>query len=150
MVNGYGRIRTPKMCCLSIDLGKKFDIDAILSALSALGFAPLFTKMLWNDMSSASFSLLIEGSPTLPFKNQRGIMQGDPLTPILFDMVMDVLSRLIYKELRAKRMVTYQVNIATSITHLSDILIFSKANVKSLKSMKGTLDVSLPFLMTEN
>lgn len=102
---------------------------------------PLFTKMIWNTISSASFSVLIEGSPIPPFKNHRGIRQGDFFSPILFDMVMDIISRLIEREVREKRIDT-QVNETTSITHLmyaDNVLIFTKDNRKSLNAIKKIL-----------
>lgn len=56
---------------------------------------------------------------------------------------MDTLSRLIEtREVREKRIDTYQVNGSTSITHLlyaDDVLIFSKANQKSLRAIKSIL-----------
>lgn len=76
------------------------------------------------------------------FKNKREIRQGEPLSPILFEMTMDILTRLIEKEIGGKRIDTYQVNGATSITHLkydNDVLIFSKANQKSLEAIKKIL-----------
>lgn len=53
-----------------------------------------------------------------PYTNHRGIRQGDPLSPIHFYLVMDNRSRLIEKEVKEKRMDTYMVNGATSISHL--------------------------------
>lgn len=64
-------------------------------------------------------------------------------------MVMDVLSRLIEREVWSKNMDTYQVNGATFITYLmyeDDVLILTKANPKSLKVVKSLLDVSIHFL----
>lgn len=52
-------------------------------------------------------------------------------------MLMDVLSRLIEKEIRNKRYDVFIVNVATSISLLmcvDEILLFSKANSKSLNS----------------
>lgn len=80
MLYGFGRKRTPKRFCLSIDLKKASDIvkwEAITGTLEALGFSALFIKMVWNAVPSAFFSVLTEGSPTLPFKNPRGIRQGE-------------------------------------------------------------------------
>lgn len=59
---------------------------------------------------------------------------------------MDVLSRLIEKRMRKKKLDTYQVHGATSITHLiyiDDALVFSKAKPKSIHSIKALQESSL-------
>lgn len=46
-------------------------------------------------MSSASFVVLVNGSPSRLFKASRGIRQGDPLSPFLFTMVVEALCGLL-------------------------------------------------------
>lgn len=61
---------------------------------------------------------MVEGTSTRPFTDERGVRQGDPLSPILFDLVMDVLSRMIIQEVEEKKISNYMVNGSTSISHL--------------------------------
>ena len=48
----------------------------------------------WNKgcLTSASISILVNGSPTSEFKPQRGLRQRDPLAPLLFDLVAEGLT----------------------------------------------------------
>ena len=42
-------------------------------------------------------SIIINGSPTKPFKLERGLRQGDTLSPFPFVLVVEVLNKLINK-----------------------------------------------------
>lgn len=118
MLYGFERRRTPKRYCLSIDLRKAFytvKLEAIISTLKAYGFSPHLCKIIWNCISTTSFSIFVEGSSIPPFRNHRGYQTGRPPSQIQFYIIMDVLRRLIEREVEAKRIDTYKVNGATFI-----------------------------------
>lgn len=46
-------------------------------------------------ISTVKFSFLLNGSSSNFFGNSRGVWQGDPLSLLLFDIVMEVLSRML-------------------------------------------------------
>lgn len=78
---GFGRKRTPRRVCLSVDLRKAFDSlkwDAILEALRAMGFSTDFRNLIRNYIVTASFSVIVEGSPSRPFDNSKGTQAGRP------------------------------------------------------------------------
>ena len=54
-------------------------------------------KWIWGCLSSVSYSILINGRPRGKFSRSRGLRQGDPLSPFLFIIVVDVLGRLVDK-----------------------------------------------------
>ena len=62
--------------------------------LRRLGFNE--TRVIWikGCLASSSVSILINGRPTKEFMLQKGLRQGDPLAPFLFNIVGKGLSGL--------------------------------------------------------
>ena len=46
-------------------------------------------------ISTTKFSILINGTPVDFLGSTRGVRQGDSLSPLLFDIVMEALSRML-------------------------------------------------------
>lgn len=57
-------------------------------------FDELFREMVMLCVWTTSFSVLIEGSPLEVFHAQCGVRHSDPLSPFLFVVVIEYLSRL--------------------------------------------------------
>ncbi|GKA04326.1 putative RNA-directed DNA polymerase, eukaryota, reverse transcriptase zinc-binding domain protein [Tanacetum coccineum] len=59
--------------------------------LLSLGFGSKWRSWIRACLHSSRASILINGSPTSEFSIKRGLRQGDPLSPILFILVMEGL-----------------------------------------------------------
>eukprot|EP00253_Pinus_taeda_P022901 PITA_22901 len=85
---------------MQLDLSKAYDkvswtyLEAILEAF---GFSKQWIKWILALIKSPRYSILVNGAPSAPFSPSRGIRQGDPLSPFLFVILMEGLSRLIAK-----------------------------------------------------
>ena len=60
-----------------------------------MGFGERWIKRIEWSISTMRFSVLINGSPSGFFQSSRGLRQGDPLSPYLFMIVMEVFSCLL-------------------------------------------------------
>jgi len=95
------------------------------------GFHPTWVNWIRICVSSTSFSVLINGSPFGLFTPTRGLGQGDPLSPFLFILGTEVLSRLFLQQESIG--ILKGIKIARSsapINHLlfaDDLIIFAKA-----------------------
>jgi len=90
-------------------------------------------------VGSVSFSVLINGRPYGRFNAERGLRQGDPLSPYLFILCSDVLSSLLDHAQQEKRIQGIRIsNGGPAITHLlfaDDLLFFLKANQENSQEL---------------
>jgi hypothetical protein len=132
---------------LKMDMEKAFDRmewNFLLAILEILGFSSTWISWIKIYISTPSFSILLNDSPSGYFSPSKGLRQGDPLSPFLFILGSEVFSRLMFKEESLGSLQGLQIaRNCPTIHHLlfaDDLLIFGKATVIVATSIKSCLD----------
>ena len=90
--------RKEKGLICKLDIEKAYDSinwKFLLKVLQNMGFGSKWVGWMWSYLSSAKFSVLVNGVPASFFPSTKGLRQGDPLSPYLFVMGKEVLDVLI-------------------------------------------------------
>jgi hypothetical protein len=121
------------LMALKLDMERAFDRmewSFLFKVLSSLGFSSKWIHMIDQCISTVSFSILVEGSPFGKFAPSRGLRQWDPLSPFLFILGSEALSRLLIKEELAGNLHGIKISRnSPPVSHLlfaDDLMVFSK------------------------
>ena len=130
------------------DITKAYDRlewNFLEETMRRMGFHDKWISWIMKCISSVTFSVLINGSPEGFITPQRGIRQGDPLSPYLFILCAEVLSHLMNQAQFSRRLLGVKIsNQAPAINHLlfaDDSLFFSLANARSGTQLKKILEL---------
>ncbi|RVW87786.1 LINE-1 retrotransposable element ORF2 protein [Vitis vinifera] len=129
-----------------IDFEKAYDHvrwDFLDQVLEKKGFSPKWRKWMNGCLSSVSYAVLVNGSAKGWVKASRGLRQGDPLSPFLFTLVADVLSRMLVRAEERNMLEGFRVGRnRTRVSHLQfadDTIFFSNTREEDLQTLKSLL-----------
>lgn len=122
---------------LKLDMSKAYDRvewDFLRKVLIFMNFPTRLIEVIMKCVTSVSYGILINGTPTPWFLPERGLRQGDPLSPYLFILCVEAFSGLYVEQMKQKTLHGVVVaRGAPEISHLffaDDSLIFSRATLE--------------------
>ena len=148
LVDSTMRRKEQGLVC-KLDIEKAYDSiswEFLYRVMNRMGFGTRWLSWIKWCISTASFSVLFNGSPTGFFPSSKGLRQGDPLSPYLFVIGMEALSCLINRAVEGNYFAGSRIAVGRGedmvISHLlyaDDTLIFCQANKEQLKYLSWIL-----------
>ena len=143
----YHRPMSPPRCAIKVDIHKAFDSlnwDFIFEALRRMNFPPVFVNWVYACISGAMFSININGSLEGYFKGNSGLRQGDPLSPYLFVLAMEVFSACLIKSTVVESFHYHWRTKDIKLNHLifaDDVFLFCRGDVGSAEALLEGLNL---------
>lgn len=137
----YSRQQHQPLYMASLDIAKAFDSvshQAILDTLRTAGVPGLMVEYIAETYRQSSTRLQSEGWLSHAIHPSCGVKQGDPLSPVIFNMVIDRLFASLPKEVGIR----IGGSVINSIAYADDIALFA-LTPEGLQSM---LDTAATFL----
>ncbi|GJS09808.1 RNA-directed DNA polymerase, eukaryota, reverse transcriptase zinc-binding domain protein [Tanacetum coccineum] len=147
LLRGYNRKSGAKRCAMKIDLQKAYDTinwEFLKEVLQTVGFHDIMINWIMTCITTASFSICVNGEIKGFFKGGRGLRQGDPISPYLFTLVMEVFNMIMIKNVQEAENFKYHYGCSEiKLTHMcfaDDLMVLCNGDSESLKVVKKSLD----------
>ncbi|XP_042964739.1 uncharacterized protein LOC122298962 [Carya illinoinensis] len=148
MVHSINKTTNGGNVLVKLDMSKAYDRvnwRFLIHVLDSFGFSSQFCALINLCISSTWYSIMMNGTSLGFFKGERGLRQGDPLSPYLFVIMQETLSRLLKNAFQNGKIVRFsQARGTPLISHLmyaDDIIIFANGGKKSMRGLMEVLNL---------
>ncbi|VFQ58287.1 unnamed protein product [Cuscuta campestris] len=145
LARGYNRKNISPRCLMKLDLQKAYDnmsCKAIIQILTLLKFPSNFINWIKYCVTTTSYSIHFAGENFGYFRGGKGIRQGDPISPLLFVIIMEYLSRA-FLWFASKEHFGYHPMCKSlkliNIIFADDLIVACKADIKSITCIMRAL-----------
>lgn len=141
----YERKNISPRCLLKIDIRKAYDsVDWVFldDVLRALHFPDKFCKWIMACVTSPAYSIALNGEVRGFFPGMQGLRQGDPLSPYLFVLCIEYLSRLFKARIDESEYNYHPKCGMHQITHLAfadDLMVLARGDLLSVQKLAEIL-----------
>lgn len=112
--------------------------------LAFFGFSTKLREWILEIFSSCHICLLLNGKPACYFACSQGVRHGDPLSPLLFCLAEEFLSRSLTRLVYEGTFLAMRHNSSSSFPshflYVDDAVIFGSAIYKNFKALKFLFD----------
>lgn len=109
---------------LKLDMSRAYDRvewKLLMAILERMGFSRDWNALIWECISTVEYKILSEGDELGPITPQRGLRQGDPLSPYLFILVLEGLTAMIKRQ--ENRGIIHGVSIARNAPAVTQLIL---------------------------
>ena len=131
---------------LKLDYEKAYDRvswDFLFEVLRTRQFSPIWINWMELLVKGGSIGVNLNREESSFFSPGKGLRQGDPISPLLFNLVVDVLSRMLEKAAEnglVKGLLTnFLPNGVMSLQYADDTILFSDCEESCLRNLKSCL-----------
>lgn len=133
---------------VKLDMQKAFDRVSwsfLQAVLLKFGFPARLVELRLSNLRATRLSVLINGASCGFFQPTRGVKKGDPLSPYLFILMSEALSRVLNSGVAEGRIGRYEASHRCStVSHLAfvdDFILFLNGKASSLRALKDILSL---------